>query len=134
METMTIMGTLTGADRELVEDLVIANHILFDQGVVDAFGHVSVRHNKHFDRYLLARNMAPAEVTGDDIIEFDLDSAPVDGDARAVYLERFIHGEIYRRRPDVMAVVHSHSDSVIPFGVTKSALQPVYHMASFLAT
>src|ERR1700742_1124037 len=121
------------ADSALLDDLVVANHILFDQGVVDAFGHVSVRHDKHSDRYLLARNMAPAEVTGDDIIEFDLDSVPVNGDARAVYLERFIHGEIYRRRPDVMAVVHSHSPPVVPFSVVPNIkLRPVCHMSGFL--
>jgi HCOMODA/2-hydroxy-3-carboxy-muconic semialdehyde decarboxylase len=133
MEQMTIMGTLSDVDRELVEDLVVANHILFDQGVVDAFGHVSVRHDKRNDRYLLARNMAPAEVTRDDIIEFDLDSMPVNGGDRAVYLERFIHGEIYRRRPDVMAVVHSHSPTVVPFTVVPSVkLRPVCHMSGFL--
>jgi HCOMODA/2-hydroxy-3-carboxy-muconic semialdehyde decarboxylase len=101
--------------------------------VVDAFGHVSVRHDKRSDRYLLARNMAPAEVTRDDILAFDLDSVPVNGDARAVYLERFIHGEIYRRRPDVMAVVHSHSPAVVPFSVVSSMpLRPVCHMCGFL--
>jgi ribulose-5-phosphate 4-epimerase/fuculose-1-phosphate aldolase len=133
METETIMGALSEADPELVEDLVVANHILFDQGVVDAFGHVSVRHDKRSDRYLLARNMAPAEVTRDDIIEFDLESVPVNGDARAVYLERFIHGEIYRWRPDVMAVVHSHSPTVVPFSVVPNVkLRPVCHMSGFL--
>src|SRR6516164_4716748 len=96
-------------DPRLIADLVTANHILYDQHVVDAFGHVSVRHDKRPDRFLLARNMAPALVTPADIIEFDLDGNPVGAGDRKVYLERFIHGEIYRARPDVNAVVHSHS-------------------------
>src|SRR3954471_716729 len=91
---------------QLIEDLVVANHILFDQGVVDAFGHISARHDANPDRFLLARNMAPGRVAADDIIEFTLDGDPVNASGRKVYLERFIHGEIYRRRPDVMAVVH----------------------------
>ncbi len=121
------------ADSNLLDDLVAANRILFDQGVVDAFGHVSVRHDKRPDRYLLARNMAPAQVTRDDIIEFDLESTPVSGAGRAMYLERFIHGEIYRARPDVMAVVHSHSPTVVPFSIVPSVtLRPVCHMSGFL--
>src|SRR5215470_3973781 len=114
------------ADPELVDDLVVANHILFDQGVVDAFGHVSVRHDKRPDRYLLARNLAPAEVTRDDIIEFDLDGSSADGDTRPVYLERFIHGEIYRVRPDVKSIVHSHSPTIVPFSVSSGVeLRPI---------
>jgi ribulose-5-phosphate 4-epimerase/fuculose-1-phosphate aldolase len=121
------------SDTDLLDDLVAANHILFDQGVVDAFGHVSVRHDKRADRYLLARNMAPAQVTRDDIVEFELDSTPLAADGRPVYLERFIHGEIYRARPDVMAVVHSHSPTVVPFSVVPSVpLRPVCHMSGFL--
>src|SRR5580692_12877972 len=87
------------ADPALIDDLVAANRILYDQGVVDGFGHVSARHNKDPNRYLLARSMAPALVTVDDIMEYDLDSTPVDQRGRAVYLERFIHGEIYKLRP-----------------------------------
>lgn len=121
------------ADIGLIDDLVTANHILFDQGVVDAFGHVSVRHDKRPDRFLLSRNMAPALVAAGDILEFDLDATPVGAGEHSVYLERFIHAEIYRARPDVMAVVHSHSQSVIPFCVVPSVpLRPVYHMGSFL--
>ncbi len=120
------------ADPALVEDLVTANRILFDQGVVDGFGHVSARHDKDPNRFLLARSMAPALVTTADIMEFDLDSTPIDPQGRAVYLERFIHGEIYRLRPDVKAIVHSHSSAVIPFGVSHVALKPIYHMSSFL--
>lgn len=118
---------------ELLQDLADAYRILAHQGVVDAFGHVSVRHPTKADRFLLARNMAPALVTPDDIIEFDLDGNPCNGDTRKVYLERFIHAEILRARPDVMSVVHSHSPTVVPFSVVKSAkLRPVCHMCGFL--
>ena len=117
----------------LLEDLVAANHILFDQGVVDAFGHVSVRHDQRPDRFLLARNMAPGSVTLDDIIEYDLDGNPTNARGRKVYLERFIHGELFRRRPDVMAVVHSHSHSIVPLSVVKGAkLRALFHMAGFI--
>jgi len=117
----------------LVEQLVFANHILFDQGIVDAFGHVSVRHDKHPDRFLLARNMAPGSVLANDIIEFTLDGDAVNANGRRVYLERFIHGEIYRRRPDVKAVVHSHSHAIVPLTVSKSArLRALFHMAGFI--
>jgi HCOMODA/2-hydroxy-3-carboxy-muconic semialdehyde decarboxylase len=119
-------------DPELVDKLVVANRILYAQGVVDGFGHVSVRHDKSTGHFLLARNMAPGLVRRDDIVTFDLDGAARDAAGRRVYLERFIHGEIYRARPDVQAVVHSHSPSVIPFGVTKQPLRPVFHMSGFL--
>lgn len=118
---------------DLLQNLVHANHILFDEGVLDAFGHVSVRHPDRPDRFLLARNMAPGLVRAEDIIEFELDGTPVDAAGRKVYLERFIHGEIYRARPDVMAVVHSHSPSVVPFSAVKSTpLRPMCHMSGFL--
>ncbi|HEX3403975.1 MAG TPA: class II aldolase/adducin family protein [Acetobacteraceae bacterium] len=120
------------ADPALIDDLVAANRILYDQGVVDGFGHVSARHNKDPNRYLLARSMAPALVTVDDIMEYDLDSTPVDQRGRAVYLERFIHGEIYKLRPDVMAIVHSHSPAVLPYANTKVELRPMNHIAGFL--
>ncbi len=124
------MATTTAA---LIDDLVVANHILFDQGVVDAFGHVSVRHDARPDRFLLARNMAPGNVTAGDIIEFMLDGEAVDADGRRVYLERFIHGEIYRARPDVMSVVHSHSHAIVPLSVVKGArLRALFHMAGFV--
>ena len=119
-------------DPKLVEDLVAASRVLADLGVVDGFGHVSVRHDKDADRFLMSRSMAPALVKADDILEFDLDGAAVDTKGQAVFLERFIHGEIYKARPDVKAVVHSHSPSVIPFGVSKTRLQPIYHMSSFM--
>jgi ribulose-5-phosphate 4-epimerase/fuculose-1-phosphate aldolase len=119
-------------DATLVERLATANRILYNEGVVDGFGHVSVRHDRSAGHFLLARNMAPALVTPADILTFDLDGTPIDAGDRRVYLERFIHGEIYRARPDVVAVVHSHSPNVIPFAVTKTPLRPVYHMSGFL--
>ena len=119
-------------DPKLVDDLVYANRILFDQGVVDAFGHVSARDDKDPSRFLLARSMAPGLVTSADIVEFDMNGAPIDARGRAVYLERFIHAAIYRARPDVKAIVHSHSPAIIPFGVTGTILRPIYHMSGFL--
>ena len=119
-------------DPQLVDDLVAANRILADQGVLDGFGHVSARHDKRPDRFLLARSMAPALVTAADLMTFDLDGAPAGGDTRQPYLERFIHSAIYRARPDVKAVVHSRSPAVLPFGVTRTPLRPVYHMAGFM--
>lgn len=117
----------------LVQELVNANHILFEQGVVDAFGHVSVRHDGRTDRFLLARNMAPGGVAEQDIVEFTLDGEAVNANGRRVYLERFIHGEIYRRRPDVVAVVHSHSHSIVPLSVSNSTrLRALFHMAGFI--
>lgn len=125
--------TATQSTEDLLRDLVDANHILFNEGVLDAFGHVSIRHPENTERFLLARNMAPGLVMLDDILTFDLDGNPIDADDRPVYLERFIHGEIYRARPDVMAVVHSHSPSVVPFSVVKSTpLRPMCHMSAFL--
>src|SRR5271168_4902143 len=89
------------ANAALLDDLVVANHILYEQGVVDGFGHISVRHDKDPNRYLLSRSMAPAQVTTEDIIEYDLDSVPIGANGRTSNVERFIHGEIYKRRPDV---------------------------------
>ena len=120
------------ADAALLDDLVVANRILYDQGVVDGFGHVSVRHDKDANRYLLARSMAPALVTRDDILEYDLDSNPIDARGRVSYLERYIHGEIYKARADVIAIVHSHSPAVIPFADTAVPLRPMNHVAGFL--
>jgi ribulose-5-phosphate 4-epimerase/fuculose-1-phosphate aldolase len=121
--------------RAVLEELATANRILFHQHVVDGFGHVSVRHPDRPDHFLLARSMAPAMVTADDIMLFDPDSEPVGADPRRPYLERFIHGEIYRIRPDVIAVVHSHSPSVVPFGIVPTVtLRPVFHMSGFLGT
>jgi ribulose-5-phosphate 4-epimerase/fuculose-1-phosphate aldolase len=121
------------ADRNALEDLVAANRILAMHGVLDAYGHVSVRSPGRADHFIMSRSLAPSLVSIGDLMEHGPDSEPV-GDERKAYLERYIHGEVYRQRPDVMAIVHSHSDSVIPFGITKGALKPVYHMASFLWT
>ena len=123
---------MSAPDPTLVDDLVVANHILYAEGVVDGFGHISARHPGRPDRFLLARSMAPALVTAADIMEFDLDGNAAGGDARRPYLERFIHGAIYKARADVHAIVHSHSPSVIPFGVTGGSLRPLYHMSGFL--
>jgi ribulose-5-phosphate 4-epimerase/fuculose-1-phosphate aldolase len=122
------------ADPALIDDIVVANHILYDQGVVDGFGHVSARHDKDPSRYLLSRSMAPALVSEADIMEFDLDSNPFDARGRTPYLERFIHGEIYKARPDVMAIVHSHSPGVLPFADTDVKLMPMNHIAGFLGS
>ena len=119
------------ASQTLVSDVVAASRVLAQQGVLDAYGHVSARSDKRPERFIMSRSRAPALVTAGDVMEHDADSEPV-GDARKGFLERYIHGEIYRARPEVMAVVHSHSPSVIPFGVTRSQLKPIYHMASFL--
>ena len=116
----------------LIEDLVAANRILADQGVLDGYGHVSARHDRDPDRYLLSRSLAPELVTAGDVMEYDLDSRPVDPRGRTAYLERFIHGEVYRARPDVKAIVHHHAPSVIPFGASTVPLRPLYHMAAFL--
>jgi HCOMODA/2-hydroxy-3-carboxy-muconic semialdehyde decarboxylase len=117
----------------VIADLVAASHILADQGVVDGFGHVSVRLPSNPNHFLMSRSMAPSLVTSDDIMEFDLDGNAVDGRGRPVFLERFIHAEIYKARPDVQSVVHSHSPAVIPFGITQVPMRAVYHVAAFLA-
>jgi ribulose-5-phosphate 4-epimerase/fuculose-1-phosphate aldolase len=116
-----------------IEDLVDANRILAGEGIVDGFGHVSTRHPGNPARYLLARSIAPAQVTASDIIEFDLDSAPVDADGRQPYHERFIHGEIYKARPDVNAVVNAHSPWVLSFAANGVPLKPIHNKAAFLA-
>jgi len=125
-------ATRSAEVNEAIEDLVDANHILADQGTVDGFGHVSVRHPTNPTRYLLSKNVAPAAVTKDDIIEFDLDSVPVDAKGRALYLERFIHGEIYKARPDVQSVVNAHSPWVLSFAASKIPLRAVHNKAAFL--
>lgn len=122
-----------GVDAALLEDMVIGSRILADFGVLDGFGHVSARHPTNPNHFLMSRSLAPALVTADDIMEFDLDGNAVDGRGRSVFLERFIHAEIYRVRPDVMSVVHTHSPGVIPFSVSKVPMQPMYHNPSFLA-
>src|SRR3989442_8186012 len=118
--------------EKALRDVVIANRILAHEGVVDAYGHVSVRHPLDPARYLLSRSRAPELVERGDIVEFDLEGKSVGGDTRAPYLERFIHGAIYEARPDVQAVVHAHAEAVLPFTISATPLRPVVHMASFI--
>lgn len=120
-------GVLTAA----VEDLVAANRILAAQGILPGYGHVSMRHPDDPGRYLLSRSIAPELVTAEDIVAFDLDSVTDDSRGYSYYLERFIHGEIYKVRPDVNAVVHNHSPAVITFGIGGTPLRPVFHQAAF---
>jgi ribulose-5-phosphate 4-epimerase/fuculose-1-phosphate aldolase len=114
----------------IVEELVTANRILANEGIVDSFGHVSVRHPERADRYLLSRARAPERIEAKDIMEFTLVGEPVDARGRKPYLERFIHGALYEARPDVMSVVHNHSPSTIPFGITGKKLRPLLHMCA----
>ena len=116
-----------------IEDLVDANRILAEEGIVDGFGHVSVRHPENPARYLLSRSIAPELVTADDIIEFDLDSAPINANGPQPYHERFIHGEIYKVRPDVNAVVNAHSPWVLSFAANGVPLKPIHNKSAFLA-
>lgn len=120
-------------DADARRELADANRILAHLGVVDGFGHASVRAPGRDDAFLLSRSMAPATVGEADVMVLGLDGEALGGDERRSYLERFIHAEIYRSRPDVGAVVHSHSPAVIPFGVVAHAtLRPIYHMAAGL--
>ncbi len=112
---------------DLIEDVVTANRILAKQGIVDTFGHVSVRHPDNPKRFLLSRARAPERVETADIMEFTLESEPVDAKGRKPYVERFIHGAAYEARPEVMAVIHNHSPGIIPFGVTGRKLKPIIH-------
>ena len=120
--------------QSVIEDLVAANHVLSHEGIVDGFGHVSVRNPANPAHYFLSSNLAPELVTANDIMEFDVaTSDPIDAKGRAIYLERFIHSAIYKARPDVQSVVHSHSLATIPFGIAGSVpMRPVYHMSGFL--
>jgi ribulose-5-phosphate 4-epimerase/fuculose-1-phosphate aldolase len=120
------------AEKAAIEDLVVASRILAQHGILDAWGHVSIRHPLNPERYLLSRARAAGLVSVEDIMEFDLDSNPIDQRGRHMFLERFIHGEAYRARPDVNAVVHSHSPTMIPFSVTGQPLKAISHIASFL--
>jgi ribulose-5-phosphate 4-epimerase/fuculose-1-phosphate aldolase len=120
-------------EREVLEDLAAASRILADQGIFDAAGHVSMRHPGHTERFLMSRSLAPALVTAADIMEFSLDSEACDARGRTPFIERFLHGEIYRKRPDVMAIAHGHCPSVIPFGLVATPMRATYHNAAFLA-
>jgi ribulose-5-phosphate 4-epimerase/fuculose-1-phosphate aldolase len=117
---------------QMLDDLVYANRILADQGLVDGFGHVSVREDNNPNRFVMSRSMAPALVTHKDLMEYNLNGDPIDAQGRASFGERYIHAAIYRARPDVKAIVHSHSLSVIPFSVTGISLRPLFHMSAFL--
>ena len=125
--------SVLGADAALIEDIVTGSRVLADFGVLDGFGHVSARHPANPNRFLMSRSLAPALVTADDIMEFDLDGNAVDARGRSLFLERFIHSEIYRARPDVMSVVHTHSPGVIPYTISQVPLRAVFHNAAFLA-
>ena len=129
----TPAASLPGVDPALLEDIAVGSRILADFGVLDGFGHVSARSPSNPNHFLMSRSLAPALVTADDIMEFDLEGNPVDARGRSVFLERFIHAEIYRARPDVMSVVHTHSPGVIPFSVSNVPLRAMYHNPSFLA-
>jgi ribulose-5-phosphate 4-epimerase/fuculose-1-phosphate aldolase len=121
------------SDAAVIEDIVIGSRVLAEFGVLDGFGHVSARDPNNPNHFLMSRSLAPALVTADDIMAFDLDGNAIDPRGRSVFLERFIHSEIYKARPDVMSVIHTHSPGVIPFSVTEVPLRPMYHNAAFLA-
>jgi ribulose-5-phosphate 4-epimerase/fuculose-1-phosphate aldolase len=121
------------APADLISDLVAGNHILASENILDGYGHISVRRPQNKDRFLLSRSIAPESVTAADILEYGLDGEAIDPKGKTSYKERFIHSEIYRARPDVNAVVHCHTPSLIPFGVTKKPLRPMYHQSAFLA-
>ncbi len=120
-------------DRRLLRDLVFANHVLALKGVLDTYGHVSVRDPKNPERFWMSRAKSPALVTPEDIMEYDLECEPIDPRGRSSYYEKWIHGETYKARPDVNCVVHSHSPTVIPFSATNVPLRPLLQTAAFLA-
>lgn len=116
----------------VLRDLVVANHILAHEGVVDGYGHISMRHPERADRFFLACSRSPEQVALDDLIEYDLDCNPLNAGKRQQYSERPIHGAIYKQRPDVNVVVHNHSEDVIPFGITEAPWRPVLHVAGII--
>jgi HCOMODA/2-hydroxy-3-carboxy-muconic semialdehyde decarboxylase len=118
------------AANQAREEVALGNRILANEGVLDAFGHVSVRHPENPNRYLLSRSRSPELVEPNDVLEFDLDSSPVKPASANLYSERVIHGEIYKARPDVMAIVHHHSPAILPFCVSGVALAPVFHLGA----
>lgn len=123
---------MSSSNSALIDDLVSGNHILVHEGVLDGFGHISVRHPTDASLFYIARSMAPALVQAGDVLTCNLDGEVVDEAGRKTYVERFIHSEIYRVRPDVQSVIHSHSPAMIPFGVTGARLRPICHMSGFL--
>jgi ribulose-5-phosphate 4-epimerase/fuculose-1-phosphate aldolase len=126
------LSNLKPLNPELVGDLLLGNRILFKYGIVDAFGHISVRHDSDPQKYVMSRHLAPGLVEAEDLITYDLDSVPIVETKQRLYSERYIHGEIYKTRPDVTSVVHCHAPALIPFGITTGQLHPVYHMSAFL--
>lgn len=118
--------------RGAVCELVVANRVLAHLGVVDSFGHITVRNPEHPDRYFMARSRAPGMVTEEDILEFRLDSTPIDLRGMQPYSERPIHGMIYQARPDVMSVCHNHARELLPFAVTRMAMRPAIHTAAVM--
>src|SRR5271166_1925466 len=129
MENGTKMSNLDA----LIQDLVVANRVLAREEVVDAYGHVSVRHPDNPNHFLIARSLAPELVNPEDIVELDLDGQPIRDVDRSLYLERFIHAAIFAARPDVMAVVHAHAEDTLPFGIAEGTkLRPVIHSGSFI--
>ncbi len=120
------------AVKAAVEELVLANHILYDQNAVDGYGHISIRNPNNSNTFFLARSLAPSVVTVDDIMEFDMNGKALNGDTRTAYGERFIHSGILRNRPDINSVIHGHAASILPYGLTGTTLKPVYHMSAFL--
>jgi HCOMODA/2-hydroxy-3-carboxy-muconic semialdehyde decarboxylase len=129
----TTPSSASAVDRTALEDLAAASRILADHGVFDASGHVSMRHPGRTDRFLMPRSLAPALVTSDDIVEFGLDGEASSTVVHNVFIERFLHCGIYRKRPDVIAIAHGHPAAVIPFGVTGTPMRAMYHNAAFLA-
>ena len=117
---------------DALQDLVIAYRLLAEQGIIDAYGHISIRSPDSPHRFWMARSVAPELVTQADMMEFDMESEPVDAQGHSPVNERFIHGEVYKARPEVMAVVHNHSPSVIPFSCTDTSLRPIFHLSAFV--
>ena len=126
------MTAIAIADTSVLRDLVIANRILAHEGVLDAFGHVSIRHPDHPDQYVISRSLGPAYVTEADLQCYTIAGELVSGDERPGYVERPIHAAVYEARPDVMAICHNHSPSVIPYGVTGVPLRPIFHAAALI--
>ncbi len=120
------------AVKTAIEELVLANHILYDQNAVDGYGHISVRSPINPNTFFLARSVAPSVVKVEDIMEFDMNGKALNGDTRVAYGERFIHSGILKNRPDINSVIHGHAAPILPYGLTGTTLKPVYHMSAFL--
>lgn len=123
---------MSGELKEVLAELVLANHILANEGILDGFGHVSIRAPDDPEHYFLSRARAPELVEPDDLIRFTLDGEALCGRTDSFYSERVIHGEIYRARPDVMAVCHNHAEAILPFCVAGAALEPVFHLGAVI--